>query len=333
VLDYLREIFGDEAPPAELDWAEEDTTSSGVTGSTTVQYRAEGWMLELGYPMSAPDAVVYEVMLFGRDGFYWEGKVDTSGQVMETTVNPVEEANLHSTVKLEVLELDLASDSPDAGGYVQRLIIEDATLLDEIVGALDTELSVAPKLACIPIYTLRFQLEDGTVHEFGYSCQDASFIRGEQEFWQGKDYRPPEGFESLLDQQLATTLPSTVNVTQQARLAETVAIEVYETIISEVTDTPGVAEAHVEQRLTITNLDVIGEIVASLDEELPLGPRARMPAPFSLQFRLQDGSVQLLGYAPGGEQPGILRGDQGFFGGQDAQPPSVFELLMFGLPQ
>ena len=57
---------------------------------------------------------------------------------------------------------------------------------------------------------------------------------------------------ALLQAQLATTLPSMVNVVEQAGLAATVKIEVYKTISSEVADSPGV-KAHVVQRLTIAD--------------------------------------------------------------------------------
>jgi hypothetical protein len=62
-----------------------------------------------------------------------------------------------------------------------------------------------------------------------------------------------------------------------------------------------------------------------LDTDLALASRARVPTPYVLEFQLDDGTVQSLGYAITGENPGLLRGEQGLFRGQDAQPPVEFE--------
>jgi hypothetical protein len=122
-------------------------------------------------------------------------------------------------------------------------------------------------------------------------------------------------------------LPTEVNLVQEAGLAATVKIEVYETVSSEVSESPGVVEAQVVHRLTITDSEMIALVVAALDTELTLGPRARAPTPYVLEFHLDDGAVQSLGYAISGEEPGILRCEQGLFGGQDAEPPVQFETL------
>ena len=64
-----------------------------------------------------------------------------------------------------------------------------------------------------PKYELHFHLQDGTVQKFGYSCGGATFIRGEQDFWEGEDFRcdqlrcfdeqdaePPAEFEALIEE-------------------------------------------------------------------------------------------------------------------------------------
>jgi hypothetical protein len=318
VLANLVEHYGERGPSPDLSWTEQRTTV--IVGKTKVEYAAgtergtADWEVWISFPVVAPEAVVYEAMVCRRSGdFYWEGTVDAAGQVAELRVNVVEQAELDETIKIELLELDLASDSPTQGEYVVRLAIEDPQLLDQIVAALDTDLQVAPKVACIPETTLRFHLADGGVQEFGYSCSGASFLRGEQDFWRGKDFRPPEQFDALLQVQLATTLPSLANVVEQAGLAATVRIEVYETVSSEVADSPGVVEAHVVHRLTIADSLVIAQIVTALDTDLTLGPRVRVPTPYALEFHLDDGTVQSLGYAITGENAGILRGEQGLF--------------------
>jgi hypothetical protein len=271
-------------------------------------------------------------MVFRRSGdFYWEGIVDAAGRVAELRVNVVREAGLDQTARIELLELDLASDSPTQGEYVERLVIQDPQLLDPIVAALDTDLQVTSIVACIPEYTLRFHLADGRLQEFSYSCGGASFLRGKQEYLRGKDFRPPQKLDALLQAQLATTLPSEVNLIAEARLAATIKIEIHETVSSEVADSPGVVEAHIVHRLTVTDAHVIAQIIAALDTELALGPRARVPTPYGLEFHLDDGTVQSFGYAVTGDTPGILRGEQGLFQGQDAEPPAGFEALIGGL--
>jgi hypothetical protein len=330
VLAYLASRHGEQRPPPDLSWTE--TRRSVVIGKTTVEYEADmgrgtaDWQVWISFPVVAPEAQVYEAMVFRRSGdFYWEGTVDAAGQVAELRVNVVQEAGLEQTARFELLELDLASDSSTHGQYVERLAIADPQLLDRIVAALDTDLQVVPKVACIPENTLRFRLADGGVQEFGHSCDGASFLRGEQDFLRGKDFRPPEQLDALLQAQLATTLPSVVNVAEGAGLAATVKIEIYETVSSEVTGSPGVAEAHVVHRLTVSDSQAIAQIVAALDRDAALGPRARVPTPYVLEFHLDDGSAQSFGYASAGENPGILRGEQVLFRGQDAEPPVEFE--------
>jgi hypothetical protein len=47
-----------------------------------------------------------------------------------------------------------------------------------------------------------------------------------------------------------------------------------------------------------------------------------------LKFHLDDSTVQSLGHAITGETSGILRGEQGLFREQDAEPPVEFETLI-----
>jgi hypothetical protein len=333
VLAYLAEHYGEQAPPLDLAWTE--TRRAVVIGKTKVEYAADtergttDWEIWISYPVVAPEAGVYEAMVFRRfGGFYWEGTVDAAGHVAELRVNVVREAGLDQTTTIEILELDLASDSSTQGEYVERLVIQDPKRVGQIVAALDTDLQATPIVACIPEYTLRFHQADGRLQEFSYSCGGASFLRGKQDYLRGKDFRPPEPFDALLQAQLLTTLPSEAHLVEQAGLAATVKIGIHETVTSEVADRPGVVEAHIVHRLTITDAHVISQIVATLDTDLALGPRARVPTPYVLQFHLDDGTLQSLGYAVTGDTPGILRGEQGLFRGQDGEPPARFEALI-----
>ena len=247
-------------------------------------------------------------------------------------INPVEQANLRDTVKIEVMAFD-PDRAEGTSPYVQLLTITDTQILDQLLDALDTNLQVALKVACIPEYELYFHLQDGTVQEFGYSCHGAAFIRGEQGFWKGEDYDPPERFDTLLQEQLATTVPSEVNIVAQAGLTQTVEIEIFETVSQTVTPAaegrPSVIEAQTFHRLTITDSETIGQIVVALDTVVSLGPRTDMPMPYVLQFRLKDGTLKSLGYASGSGSPAVLRIDQlRCFDRQDAEPSAEFEALI-----
>ena len=239
-------------------------------------------------------------------------------------INPVEQASLRDAVKIEVMAFD-----PDRGEgispYVQLLTISDTQILDQLLDALDANLQVTLKVQCIPEYELHFHLHDGTVQEFGYSCHGATFIRGEQGFWEGEDYDPPERFDALLQARLAATVPSEVNIVAQAELTQTVKIEGYETVSKTVTpgaeEKPAVIEAQTFHRLTITDSETIGQIIAALDTVVPLGAQAGVPTPYVLQFQLKDGRMRSLGYASGGGIPAILRvGGLRCFDRQDAEP-------------
>jgi hypothetical protein len=243
----------------------------------------------------------------------------------------VERAGLRDTVEIEVMELN--TWEPGDEPYVHRLTVTDAEAVDALVSALDASLRVALKVECIPEYELRFHLADGTVQGFGYSCHGATFIRGEQDFWEEEDYHPPDQFDALVRQHLAATAPSDVNIVVEADLTHTVSIDVFETVTealsSEEEGKPAVVTAQVLHRLTVTDPEIVARVVGTLDKALPLGPRAQVPTPFVLQFHLQDGTMKSLGYARAREHPAILRVDQPrYFGRMDAEPPAEFGALI-----
>jgi heat shock protein HslJ len=121
-------------------------------------------------------------------------------------INPVEEAGLRGVTMIEVMEFD--PDSAAGTLYARRLTVTNPQVLDQFVDALDVDLQAEPEIVeCIPEYELVFHLQDGAVEVFGYSCNGASFIRGKQEFWQGKDFDPPEDFDTLIEEQLAMNPP------------------------------------------------------------------------------------------------------------------------------
>ena len=83
-------------------------------------------------------------------------------------VNPVEQAGLRDTVKIDIIEFN----PWDAEGepYIDGTTIANPKVLDQLLDALDTNLRVTLKLECIPEYELHFHLGDGTIQTFGYSC-------------------------------------------------------------------------------------------------------------------------------------------------------------------
>jgi hypothetical protein len=249
-----------------------------------------------------------------------------------TSVNPVEQANLRDTVRIEVLEFD-TDGSDGVFPYAQILDITERKLINQLLDSMDTHFKATLKVACIPEYELHFHLQDGTIHGFGYSCHGASFIRGDQDFWRGEDYALPDQFKTLLQEQIAATYPSEVNIAAEAALNRTVKIDIFETISKTVTPSsegkPGITEAQTLHRMTVTDPKIIAQFVDALDTVVSLHPRIAMPMPYVLQFHLNDDSVTTIGYASSDGNSDILRADQlRCFKRQDARPPSEFEALI-----
>ena len=84
-LAFVIENYGEQAPVLGLTWVEEVTTPEGLIGSSTFQYTAEDWMVTVSFPLVAPEATIYQVVVANQvTGFQWEGEVDAVGQVTET---------------------------------------------------------------------------------------------------------------------------------------------------------------------------------------------------------------------------------------------------------
>ena len=84
-LAYISEHYGEQAPTPGLTWMEEHTTPEGFVGSSTFQHTAGDWAVTVSFPLVAPEAVVYQVVVANQTtGFQWEGEVDAAGQVKET---------------------------------------------------------------------------------------------------------------------------------------------------------------------------------------------------------------------------------------------------------
>jgi len=110
-----------------------------------------------------------------------------------------------------------------------------------------------------------------------------------------------------------------INVVKEAGLSDTVRIE-----IAEMVEKPELDYLH---RVTITDPHTIDQIVATLNQDFQLDPRARCPAHYQLRFHLGDSTVQELGYRCDNGRS-FLRGDQAFWQLQDLQPPAQFDELI-----
>jgi hypothetical protein len=73
-------------PPldASVEWQEERLTAEGVVGAETFKYTAESWVVEVSYPIVAPEATIYQVTVINEGlGLEWLGEVDAQGVVTE----------------------------------------------------------------------------------------------------------------------------------------------------------------------------------------------------------------------------------------------------------
>jgi predicted small lipoprotein YifL len=83
-LDYVYETY--QYPPLDqsVEWQEERLTAEGIVGAETFEYTAESWVVEISYPVVAPEATIYEVTVTNEGlGLEWQGTVDTQGVVTE----------------------------------------------------------------------------------------------------------------------------------------------------------------------------------------------------------------------------------------------------------
>ena len=83
-LAYIREQYEEDAPPDSLSWQGERITAEGVVGTETYQYEADGWVVTVSYPVVAPPAMVYLVVVTRPAlGFEWRLSVDAQGVATE----------------------------------------------------------------------------------------------------------------------------------------------------------------------------------------------------------------------------------------------------------
>lgn len=83
--------------------------------------------------------------------------------------------------------------------------------------------------------------------------------------------------------------------------------------------------------LTIDDVELIAQLVDTLDSDLILRPHARCPATYHLRFVLASGQHHDFGYACEMMSPTFLRGNDEFWRGRDALAPDAFNQMMLSL--
>jgi hypothetical protein len=205
---------------SEADWKVACVTPEDIVGASAYRLTADSCVITVSYPVTAPDSTIYHVVLDDSAvNFHWEGDVDAQGQVLPqwlsvddlaassapSSINLVILADLHSTVGIEVCQLDCAS-------YTPFYTIGNPEHIAALIDALDTDMPLRPHARCPATYQLRFILADGQHYDFGYTCQmmTPTFLRGNQDFWMGQDAVAPDAFNELM---LPFIAPATLNDT------------------------------------------------------------------------------------------------------------------------
>jgi len=84
VLAYVREQYGDQAPALELSWMEELTSPELVPGGISYRFTAEDCVVTVDTAVVPPEMRVYRMSVGNpTTGFWWEGRIDATGQVAE----------------------------------------------------------------------------------------------------------------------------------------------------------------------------------------------------------------------------------------------------------
>ena len=112
---------------------------------------------------------------------------------------------------------------------------------------------------------------------------------------------------------------SAVNVAEETDLDQATVIEIAERA--------GEEASTFHPLVTVADEESIQQVVALLDNRLPLGPRARCLGRYRLRFQLEAGqAVEFEYYCQEGAS--FLRGDQVFWKGQQIEPPVELDQLI-----
>lgn len=88
-LFYILSRYSEPLPNPGADWSVENITPEGLVGSSSYRFTAGDVVVEVAYPIVAPENVIYRVSVSNPlSSFRWEGEVNPAGQVTESFVQP-----------------------------------------------------------------------------------------------------------------------------------------------------------------------------------------------------------------------------------------------------
>lgn len=130
---YVSEQYSLAGLGAGLAWREERVTPEGLLGAETFRYTAESWVVEVHYPVVAPEATVYEVTVTNRDlGLEWRGTVDDQGVVTEGAVRSDTDP-VYGEASVESIDILILESFPVQVRVVAKGHLPDAcTRIDQI---------------------------------------------------------------------------------------------------------------------------------------------------------------------------------------------------------
>jgi hypothetical protein len=116
-----------------VEWEEKDITPEGLVGSATFRYTVESWVVEVSYPIVAPEAMIYEIKVTNDHlGFEWQGTVDAQGVVTEEGEAPSGDV-ISGEASVESIEILILESFPVQINVVAEGYLSDAcTEIDEI---------------------------------------------------------------------------------------------------------------------------------------------------------------------------------------------------------
>jgi len=87
-LIYVRQAYPGEAPPEDLAWIGQGTSSERLVGASSYEFAGGTWLMTIQVPVISPDGVIYEIALGHEEtGFCWTGKLDASYGVLESNLD------------------------------------------------------------------------------------------------------------------------------------------------------------------------------------------------------------------------------------------------------
>ncbi len=115
-LTYLSEHYSQDAPASGLGWSEERATPEGLVGSETYRYAGGDWIITVSYPVVAPEAVVYQVVVVNpATAFQWHGEVNATGDVTEFSTAAADPVLAARTATLAYLGEHYSANTPASG--------------------------------------------------------------------------------------------------------------------------------------------------------------------------------------------------------------------------